>query len=177
MRNILSILVLCCSFGVYGQHYLNEYIGKYTGYLHLCGTRVPCDSIAFSIQIIPTDSPYRFQQITTYTLPDGRTDAKNYVMELDKNDPAKSKYTLDELDGILIPETRVGNVFYSMYTVEKQFYHVKTTYYADRIEFELVVYDEVNAVNTHSEPDELDQTFYVSGLPYMTVQKGIAYKQ
>lgn len=177
MRNILSILFLCCSFGIYGQHYLNEYTGKYTGYLHLCGIRLPCDSIAFSIEIKPTETPFRFQQITTYTLPDGRADAKNYVLELDKNDPTNTKYTLDELDGILIPETRVGNVFYSLYTVEKQYFQVKTSYFFDRIEFELVVYDETNAVNSHSAPDEMDQTFYVSGLPYVTVQKGIAYKQ
>jgi hypothetical protein len=96
---------------------------------------------------------------------------------LDKNDTTKTKYLLDELDGILIPETRIGNVFYSLYAVEKQYFQVKTSYFSDRIEFELVVYDETNAVNTHSEPDEMDQSFYVSGLPYVTVQKGIAYKQ
>jgi hypothetical protein len=177
MRNIFSILFLFCSFSVFGQHYLSDFQGVYSGFLHLCGTQTPCDSIAFSIQIHPTESPFRYQQITTYTLPDGRKDAKNYVLELDKNDTTKTKYLLDELDGILIPETRIGNVFYSLYAVEKQYFQVKTSYFSDRIEFELVVYDETDAVNTHSEPDEMDQSFYVSGLPYVTVQKGIAYKQ
>lgn len=177
-KQLLTILYSCClATSGFTQHFLADFTGNYQGHLKLCRTEIPCDSIAFGIQIEATESPYRFKQTTTYTLPNGETSAKNYVLELDKNDLSKTKYTLDEQDGILIPETRVGNVFYSMYNVDKQYYHVKTAYFADRITFELVVYDEVNAVNSHSEPDEKDQTFYVSGLPYVTVQKGTAFRK
>ena len=105
----------------------------------------------------------------------GEVKAYEYVIDSTVNDGAH--YILDEKDGILITEVRIGNSFYANYTVDHMSYIVITTYEDNYIDYALSCYNLTAIRNSESEPDEENISWKVDSFPLMTVQKGRLYKQ
>lgn len=177
MRFYLTILFFISFFTLQAQHILAESVGVYSGYLQLCPPGTKCDSIPFELSIQATNDPLRFNTKTSYLINNGQDNVKDYDLILDSTFKDNNHYLLDEKDGILIQETRVGNTLYSVYTVEGNIFHVTTTYNKTSIDFELVVYNMSSPQKSQSHPDAENAVYQVETLPFITVQKGILSKK
>ena len=172
----LSVILFSIHYNTSAQHFLTLKTGKYTGYIQLCDFGNTCDSIAFSLLIQATPDPIRFNTKTVYFPKKNDPITKDYDLVLDTSFADFSHYLLDEKDGIILIETLQGNTLYSTYTVEGNLYTVRTSYFSDYIDYELVVYDQKAKQISTSNPDEENTVYTVETFPFITVQKGKLYK-
>ncbi|MBI3239991.1 MAG: hypothetical protein HYZ43_14305 [Flavobacteriia bacterium] len=178
MNRFISLLVLFLNLTLSGQNFLDQHLGTYRGQLHLCYPNRPIDSVQFELIIQPTEKQGRWTNTVRYLSADGSVgQVKDYDLVKDSVFNDDTHFILDEKDGILITETRIGNTFYSNYTVDGMFYTVSTTFNGNYIDYELTCYPMEGKRESVSEPDEENVTWKVDSFPLMTVQKGRLYKQ
>lgn len=176
MKWLFVGIFLGFSFFGFSQHYLSSYFGEYTGMLYLYKANV-LDSVPCSLKIQNTPDPNRINTLLSYYLPNGLQQDKNYDCIVDTNFHDNLHFLIDEKDGILIKETRIGNSFYSSYTVQDNFYTVHTSYFADHIDFELIVYNQTDKLETFSAPNAANNRYRIETFPLITVQKGKLIKK
>jgi len=177
MKYIYLTCLIALIFNATSQEFLNNHLGKYVGQLQLCYPDKTSDSVTFEISILPTQTPNRWKNTTTYFLPNGATQVKDYELIRDTLVQGNAHYILDEKDGILITETRIGNTFYSHYTVDGIYYSAQTTYETNYIDYELSCYQTTNKRESISEPDEENNKWKVESFNLLTVQKGRLFKK
>ncbi len=173
--SILLVLFFIC-FKSHSQHFLASKSGEYKGYLKLCSYGNACDSIPFSYIIQTTSDPTRMKTKTVYFPKNNPPITKDYDLFRDTTFADFEHYILDENDGILIIETLQGNTLHSSYSVDDNFYTIRTSYFEDYIDYELVVYNQKTRKVSASLPDEENKVFTVETFPFVTVQRGKLYK-
>lgn len=171
MRFILIFLSLIALKLNAQSHFLKDYCGKYKGVLILDYPTGKLE-IPFQIDIEATNDPLVYTNKTSYFINDSTTDVKDYALKLDTTYKDGKHYILDEKDGILIPETAVGNSFFSFYSVLGDYYYVKTVYTKKYIDFELSVFSGKKELKSSSTPDEEGVVYEVSSFEFITCQHG-----
>lgn len=178
MNRLISLFLITLSFPVFGQSFLDQHLGTYRGQLHLCYPNRPVDSVQFELIVQPTEEIGRWTNTVRYLSPDGSVgQVKDYDLMKDSLFSDDTHFILDEKDGILITETRIGNTFYANYTVDGMLYIVSTTYNGNYIDYELTCYNNAGKRESVSEPDEENVSWKVDSFPLMVVQKGRLHKQ
>lgn len=177
MRFILLIFCSFVFFTLRAQHFLASYTGTYSGYLKICQAGKDCDSIPFELSIYPTKDPKRYNTKTSYLTDLYKDNVKDYDLIINEKHTDNCHYLLDEKDGILIQETKIGNTLYALYSVEGMLFNVTTRYFDQYIDYELVVYNMKEQQTSQSKPNAEEAVYTVETYPFMTVQKGILYKK
>jgi hypothetical protein len=164
MKNALLLLLFLLPFAAFSQQFPNDFVGTYTGNLHLISSSRN-DSIPCTIIIAATETPDRWtnQMIFNPGEKYAQVNAYDWV-----RDPVSGTYVLDEKDGILITETLIDNTLYAHYTVEGMLFFVRTSFRDGAIDYELTVFDSASDNRSVSSAEGTE----VHSFAVMTVQKG-----
>lgn len=177
VRNLIILFFLLSGIPASAQDFLDAHTGTYKGTLHLLFPNGKQDSVTFELLLAPTQQPGRWTNTVRYLGENGVVgQVKEYELVLDTALNDGAHYILDEKDGILISEVRIGKSLYANYIVDHMAYHVTTTFETSYIDYELSCYDLLHIRNSESEPDEENIRWKVDSLPLLTVQKGRLYK-
>jgi hypothetical protein len=174
---LLFVVILLSTVGL-GQDFLTRQTGIYQGYLYMCLPNGKCDSVLLQLQIEQTTDPKRWKTTFVYLKQNGTVTMKNnYELFADSLHNDDYHFILDEKDGLLISETRIGNTIYGNYSIEDQFHITRTTYNGDTIEYELSAYSTRGKRESTSVPDEENTIWKVDSYRLVTVQKALLIKQ
>lgn len=178
IRHLLIIVFLLSGKIALTQDFLDAHVGTYKGTLYLLYPNGKQDSVEFELLIQPAKEPGRWTNTVRYMGENGAIgQVKEYELVVDTTVKDGAHYILDEKDGILISEVRIGKSLYANYMVDHIAYHVTTTFETTYIDYELSCYDMLHQRTSESEPDEENIRWKVDSLPLLSVQKGRLYKQ
>lgn len=162
----LTILLNVC---LQAQTLPEDYLGNYKGELKIYNPEI-VSKVNMELEITATDSIGKYNYILKY-LSDQKPDIRNY--HLIAKDSSKSRFTLDENNGIKIPTTFVNNSLQSVFQVQSSLLSTKISFEKDRAIFEISV---ANTTKTDSTAT-YDGEFKVLGYPIGVYQKAVLKKE
>lgn len=178
MKYSLLFLISLCALISHGQDFLTAQTGTYRGMLHILSPNGKCDSVILQLEVAPIAGTRRWKSTFSYLKPDGTVTMQNaYELVADTLYKDDYHFLLDEKDGLVIRETRIGNTFYGTYTIDNQTHTLLTTYNGKSVEYELAAYSNKDMHKAISEPDQDHIVWEVHSLKLLVIQKGILIKQ
>ncbi|MDC8003136.1 hypothetical protein POV27_03685 [Aureisphaera galaxeae] len=148
----------------------NDYLGIYTGTLHIDAERGKQD-IPMEFHLTETDSTGVYNYILVYGAGDKRQE-RNYT--LIEKDPKKGIYAVDENNGIILDDKVIDNRMYALFEVGGNLLTTFITFEKDHMVFEIVFAPKDRKNVTYAEGEE--QTEVIS-YPITTVQRAVLQKQ
>jgi len=169
MKNRLTLILCLFIFTAStAQEIPKEYLGNYKGELKIYNPEV-VSKLNMELEISATDTVGRYNYVMRYL--SEKPDIRKYT--LIATDNTKSRFTLDENNGIKIPTTYVNNTLQSLFQVQSSLLSTKISFQNDTAVFEISVANTAQADSTAT----YDGQFKVLGYPIGVYQKAILLKE